>query len=281
MSIRSSRYVLEGEVDPGMAAMARYLVGAVTVAGATLKDDSLDLSDEEAWLLASKWGSLSWEILDTAGFKSEARTGFRGPLGKIKKNWDAAKEGLANMKLPEESIEALLFFRGNEGADFVQALQDQKESGLTSEVVKDTARAIASSVPPLGKKWLRDRFIREGTPVAEAIEKANSIYANGGNLMAYEAQDERRKMIAALLRLRDPGVTDEQIEKVVASPMTLEQAKAAFAPSTTGGPRTEGPRSGTTGTTGATGAGAGGEGGGMGLLLVGAAVVLGFIFLKK
>jgi hypothetical protein len=283
MSVKTNRYVRDGEVDPAILDMAQL---AAWQAGGGSPSAAVEL---DAWLYASMLGAFDRQILNVIPETIDWTWDVRGmvPLGKVsamtftttilKASWPAAKSVLEAKGLSEEAIEALLFMYGDEGDKI-----DEKWSAndLSVKDIALIARAIASSVPPLGKKWLRDRFIREGTPVAEAINKAAAVYASGSNLMAYEAQDERRKVIAALLRLRDPGVTDEQIEKVVASPMTLEQAKVAFAPTggPTGGPRTEGPRS---GAAGGAGAGAGAEGGGMGLLLVGAAVVLGFLFLKK
>jgi hypothetical protein len=263
-SVKSTRYVSDGEVDPSMAAM-------VARAMRQSKEHGETFTEMDAWLFASRFGGFDARMLDSMTGAGDASGSWVVLVfvNKLKVHWEENRGQLQDMELSPEVIEALLFLHGDV-KNWPDVFEKAAADGLTTDDINTLAKNVASSVPPLGKKWLRDILIKDGTPVADAEAKAANIYAEGGNLLSYEAQNDRRKAIAALLRLRDPKVTDEQIERVVKSPMTLDQVKDSF------GGRGGGPRS------GSAGAGKDDDGGGMGvMLLLGAAALAAFFFMRK
>lgn len=306
-SVKSTRYVNDGEVDPSIAAMAKRVrwasVPDIRSGKITEVYDpnanynfgpSGEMSEEDAWLFASRVGGFDSRIVDvfpkwpapdedlwlpTAYVRllrnMNTETGViveRSPLGDpesnkdVVPNWENNREQLTNIGLPPLAVDALLFLHG-EVEKWGHTFQ-QEEDATTQDMI-DLAKSIASSVPPLGKKWLADSLKKQGWSEDDASTQAETVYASGSNLLAFEALNDRRTAIAAMLRLRDPGVTPEQVERVVMSPMSIEEVRTQFAPAS--GRPGSGPRSGAAGS---------GEGSGMGMLLVGGLVLGGLLLFK-
>ena len=263
-SVKSTRYVSDGEVDPSIRALAeRTLFHPGNFAGAAVPR----LTELDGWLFASRFGGFDSRIVDSMTGPTDT---WEPPVfvEKLKKNWGDNRLAFEAMELSADENDALLFFRGDV-ENWNQTFQDESAAGtVTEDDIRLLAKSIASSVPPLGRVWITKLLTSDGVAEGTAASKALDVYAKGGNLVAFERTYARRKVITALLRLRDSNVAEEQIDRVVMSPMSLEEVRAKFAPKRS----TTGPR---------TGTGDAGSGGGMGLLFIVAAVAGGALLLRK
>lgn len=235
-SIKSSRYVADGEVDPGIQAMAELLISRSKnhdLQGETA--DTAPLTEEDAWLFASKIGSLDRRILnvDVAGTVDAYGNGGVDPFSRyaidqallaIRAEWDNARRALAVMFSDPRVIQALLFYQGELGEELPRRLQEAR-GDLQSVDAENLAQSIASSIPPLGRTWIEARLQKDGVQSAQAKTIAEEVYASGSNLTFFEAGYTRRKEIERILRAVDPNVSDAQIERLARSPMTLEEIK--------------------------------------------------------
>ena len=246
-SVKTNRYVMTGEVDPGVAAMAKRIAwqSKADYKGPGVAIGHVDLevgpvSDFDAWLFASRWGGYDVQIVDAMSLGSVNLNGDWMPgqvavfVASLKKNWGANREALQTF-LPEspEAVEALLFYQGDD-LEFPSRLHD--DPGITHDMILELAKSVASSVPPLGKQWIVSFLVKGGATEPEAIVHAESVYAAGSNLSQFIAIAARQDAITAILRERDPGVTEEQIARVVASPMSVAEVHDKIL----GGPPSEG-----------------------------------------
>lgn len=272
MNLRSSRYILEGEVDPGMREMAETLLWRSqqhSIAGET--PDSIPLSELDAWLLALKLGAFDVSLLDVKVGANEiwTRADFDNALRTIKAEWPKASAALSTgMALPKEIVDTLTFAYGDAGETVPRAWQDQ---GLKQDQLVAHATALASSIPPLGRAFAQAFLEKDGISATDARKTADELYprfayqctTNCGTLMALTQGYERRKQVAATLRALDPKVSDAQIDRVARSPLTTDEISRVFSPG------------GASATTAKQG------GGGGALFAVAAAVVLGLLVLRK
>ena len=275
MNLRSSRYILEGEVDPGMREMAETLLWRSqqhSLAGET--PESTPLSELDAWLLALKLGAFDVSLLDVKVGANEiwTRADLDNALRAIKAEWPKASAALSTgMALPKEIVDTLTFAYGDAGEAVPRAWQDQ---GLKQDQLVAHATALASSIPPLGRAFAQAFLQKDGIAAADAQKAADDLYprfayectSGCGTLMALTQGYERRKQVAATLRALDPKVSDAQIDRVARSPLTTDEISKVF--SSTG--------SGAANTKGSSGGGGGGA-----MIAVAAAVVLGLLVLRK
>lgn len=238
-SIKSSRYIVDGEVDPGIQEMAELILSRSRnhdLQGETA--DSTPLSEEDGWLFAAKIGSMDRRILnvDLAGTRDAYGNGGVEPFSRwlidqaliaIRAEWPNAQRALESMALSPEVVQSLLFFQGEDGNDLPQRLQEARDTLGTSDVVQ-LAKAIASSVPPLGRTWVAQMLVRDGMGADAARDVAVDVYATGGNLLTFENGYARRKEVARILRSVDPNVTEQQIDRVVRSPLSLDEVRTSF-----------------------------------------------------
>lgn len=273
MNTRSSRYILEGEVDPGMREMAETLLWRSqqhSLAGETA--DSTPLSELDTWLLALKLSAFDVALLDEKLGANEiwTRNDLDRALVAIKAEWPRARAAFEAMALPREVIDTLVFTYGDVGEAIPRAWQDQ---GLKNEQVVAHATALASSIPPLGRVFAQAFLERDGVVAAAAKKVANDLYpafeyqctSHCGTLMSLTQNYDRRKQVAATLRALDPKVSDAQIDRVARSPLTTEEISKVFSGAGAG--------------TFSKKASSGGGGGAM--IAVAAAVVLGLLVLRK
>lgn len=235
-SIKSSRYVADGEVDPGIRAMAELLMSRSNnhdLQGETV--DTSPLSEEDAWLFASKIGSLDRRILniDVAGTVDAYGNGGVDPFSRyaidqalltIRAEWDNARRALTVMFSNPNVVQALLFYQGELGEELPRRLQEAR-GDLQSVDAENLAQSIASSIPPLGRAWIATRLQKDGVQPAQAKTIAEEVYASGSNLTFFEAGYTRRREIERILRAVDPNVSDAQIERVARSPMSLDEIR--------------------------------------------------------
>ncbi len=235
-SIKSSRYVADGEVDPGIREMAELLLSRSKnhdLQGETV--DTTPLTEEDAWLFASKIGSLDRRILsvDIGGTIDAYGNGGVDPFSRytidqallsIRAEWENARRALASMGFPSNVVQALLFYQGEKGEELPRHLQESRDD-LKNEDVVGLAKAVASSIPPLGQPWIASKLASDGVPADQAKSIAQDVYATGGNLVDFDAGYTRRKEVERLLRAVDPNVSDAQIERVARSPMSLDEIR--------------------------------------------------------
>lgn len=96
------------------------------------------------------------------------------------------------------------------------------------ELAHRTAEATASAIPPLGKKWIVAGLVSRGVNVDAANSVAFEVYEKGGNYLGWKEQEERREAVRAILVQYDPDVTDEQVDKVARSPVPLGAIETTF-----------------------------------------------------
>jgi hypothetical protein len=162
-------------------------------------------------------------------------------------------------------VQALMFYQGELGEELPRRLQEAR-GDLQSVDAENLAMAVASSIPPLGRAWIVDRLKKDGVSDDQAKTIAQEVYASGSNLVFFDAGYTRRREVERILREVDPNISVEQIERVVRSPMTLEEIKR----SPLGARTAEAPSSGGSSSSDAS----------IGLLVAGAAV-LAFFFLGR
>ena len=234
-SVKTNRYVMNGEVDPGVAAMAKQILWGtredyngpgVALGGAPVQVGSIPELD--AWLFASRWGGYDVQVIFAMTLGSRVAPGGEHMPGQVaqfvstlKRNWEANRSALQTF-LPPEAVEALLFYQG-EDLEFPSRIHDNPD--ITRDMLLELSRNIASSIPPLGKKWIVSFLVKKGATTEDATAHAESVYESGSNLSQFIAIADRQDAIAAILRERDPGVTEEQIARVVASPMSVAEVR--------------------------------------------------------
>lgn len=231
--IKSTRYVRDGEVDPSIAANVAVLLGKRR---RTPDGGSIYLTELEAWLLASKGlGALMPQQWDLAA-KGKSDLGaapspvwseevYANALNAIQANWPLARKAWTTMGLPPEAVDALVFLDGENGEALPSQFINDK---IPFEQALTFARVVGSSVPPIGRSWLASWLAGKGFSIDEARKIATDTYESGGDMITFQAGYERREAVAKIMRANDPGVSNEQIDRVVRSPMTLSDVRAIF-----------------------------------------------------
>lgn len=234
-SIKCSRYVRDGEVDPSIAANVGVLLGKKK---RLPSGESAYLTELEAWLLASRGlGALlpqQWDLAASPlpdAFPSDpprffwSEEAFARALDAIQAEWPAARKAWASLGLPPEAIDAMLFFDGEHGEKLPSKFVEEK---VPYDQALSFAMSIGSSVPPIGRSWLAATLMKDGFGIDEARKIATDAYAAGGDMLSFRASFDRRRAIAAIMMAADPRVSEAQIDRVVRSPMSVEQVRATF-----------------------------------------------------
>lgn len=307
-----SKYVKDGEVDPGIQAVAEEIIStfafwevdwqAAGISDATVADE---IQKYAYFVAASGYGIFTPKAFSKV---MEARGSIHPKLKFVlPKYWEAAalhqrpssivtfwKEppwapwpsvydpahksaklaaqnyrNLVDLQPDGEMIVEALMFLDPTGA-FVGEIQ---ASSKPVEMARDVALKVASAVPPIGRKWLTAKLVTNGVPASKASSMATDIYESGSNLLAWTLFDERAQAVRDILVRFDPNVSDQQVESVARSPLTLSAIGLAFsamspatepsAPSTPAAPTSNsggdsgGGGGGVTGTTVIAAAGAG------------------------
>ena len=231
-SIKCSRYVRDGEVDPSIAANVGVLLGKKR---RLPSGDVAWLTELEAWLLASRGlGALlpqQWDIAvkETASpllyWNEDA---YAHALDAIQAEWPAARKAWASLGLPPEAVDAMVFLDGEHGERLPSKFVEDK---VPYDQALAFAMSVGSSVPPIGRSWLASDLTKDGFSIDEARKIATEAYASGGDLLSFKASFDRRRAIAKIMKAADPLVSEEQIDRVVRSPMSIDAVRATFSSS--------------------------------------------------
>lgn len=259
---KMSKYVRDGEVDPGVRDVAQQIKKTFALLNVdwTSFGYSYDMLREGApaelvheietvcYFVASRGGgTFSGEPF--AEYVGEARgltvlPRFEGAVQKdgkptavspyvrtwyepAHKNADYARELYTRLLGGEQNrdllVEALMFY--DPSGDFAAELQ---AADKPLELAHQIAESTASAIPPLGKKWIIAGLVSRGVTVGAAKEAAFNVYDKGGNYLGWKEEEERREAVRAILVQYDPDVTDEQVDKVARSPVPLGAIETTF-----------------------------------------------------
>lgn len=255
---RMSKYVRDGEVDPGVADVARAIratFATFSVDWSSVGYPPSALPDEVGYeldVLSYFVAASGAGVFPGEPFRQEAddpRFVLRKYLARAKAFDDAAllespweRDWWApqhtNESMARERYERMLAGEPNL-AMLVEALMFYDPTGAFADTVKgdpdglETARSIAASVasavPPIGRKWIVAALLSNGMPVEKAKETAYRTYEGGGNYLGWVRHFERVQDVRTILQKVDPDVSDAQVEVVASSPLPLPAIASTFA----------------------------------------------------
>lgn len=253
-----TKYTRDGEVDPGVRAVAEAIKDTFASTNVnwatygTTYDFVRDEVEKVAYFVASRGGGafsedVFREYLGAAPKEGHGVAVLRGFEGAVDKDgvvlalspyvthwWEEGHQNEPYARSlyerlldgqPDQAmlVEALLFY--DPSGDFAAELQ---AADAPLDLAREVAEKTASGVPPLGRKWIVAGLVSAGKPVLEARAIASEVYYKGGNYLGWKQEQERRDEVRAILVRFDPGVSDEQVEAVARSPVPLGAIEATF-----------------------------------------------------
>lgn len=257
-----SKYVRDGEVDPGIASVARAIQDTFALTNYNWSAAGIDPRDvlakdrelTERSLFCFSVAAMGLGSFSEQVFREAADVAGRGPYvlahdhgmldtdghtlvtspweeqwyRPLHENHDFAEKlyrrYFENQPDRELVVEALMFFdpTGKFGDE------DMRVAADAAALAREVAEKTASAVPVLGRKWIVAGLVSRGVPVSTAKRVAMEIYTKGGNYLGWKQAEERRQEVADILVRFDPQVSDEQIDAVAASPLPLSSIATTF-----------------------------------------------------
>lgn len=255
-----TRYVRDGEVDPGVREVAKAIKDAHAIynvdwASYGLSVDTVVYEIEKlAYFVASSgFGIFVADPFRLEGGSGDYERGYgQGPFV-LRKYMDVVEPtGAPEMSSPwedwyvsqhpdrdqAEKKYRRMFEAQFDGELIAEALMFYDPSGAYGDELRksedpvaearDLALKVASGVTPLGRKWLVAKMISAGVPAKTAKMRAYEVYEQGGNLYGWSQFQDRKDAVRDVLAKFDPGVSDEQVETVAKSPLPLSVIESTF-----------------------------------------------------
>lgn len=255
-----TRYVRDGEVDPGVKEVAKaikdaYAIYNVDWASYGLSIDAVVYEIEKfAYFVASS----GFGVFVSSPFRLEGGSGDYehqagyGPyvlrkymdvveptdvfeLSSPWEDWFVSHH--PDLDLAEKKYRRM-FETQPDGELIAEALMFYDPSGAYGDELRklddplsearETALKVASGVPPLGRKWLVAKMVSSGVSAQAARTRAYEVYDRGGNLLGWSTFQDRKDAVRDALMKFDPGVSEEQVEAVAKSPLPLAVIESTF-----------------------------------------------------
>ena len=223
MIFATTRFLYPGEVDPSIVVAANTLIDRPL-------GDGERIDEMTAWLLAGTTYGLSDARVFLSTDPEDKNEPFfneaflKARIAFLKKTWDQTANAYKNQGFDDLQVLALLIYDPRFDG-LVAAISRGEVKGPEAVAL---AQDVASSVPPLGWKWIARTLVADGKSAADADTFAANYYNNGGTLHTFLADYEREKAVAIILKGIDPQLSDEQIKFVSASRLPLDAVAAIF-----------------------------------------------------
>jgi hypothetical protein len=167
---------------------------------------------------------------DTSLF-SEARGNYsleqiKSAVEQAKKNADIYRGKIASDPYVDLIVEAMMFF--DPSLEEYKKVVEILDLGDQRKTLLYIARATASGVPILGRKWIVADMVFEGTPITVAKQTSYDVYNDGSNYFAWRKKRDRFLAIKSILVKIDPNVSDEEVQAFADMPIAIEEVERVY-----------------------------------------------------
>lgn len=143
-----------------------------------------------------------------------------------KKNADIYRGKIASDPYVDLIVEAMMFF--DPSLEEYKKVVEILDLGDQRKTLLYIARATASGVPILGRKWIVADMVFEGVAIAAAKQTAYDVYKDGSNYFAWRKKRDRFLAIKAILVKIDPNVSDEEVQAFADMPIAIEEVERVY-----------------------------------------------------